>query len=227
MRFLSLFAGIGGFDLGLERAGMTCVGQCEIDPFCQKVLAKDWPNVARFEDVRTIKFDTSAKALYDSRYGTSEEQLSRSRESLQGGVVAGRDCVILRENSTGRVGVDESEGNQDASAEATRNGESLPPRRGDGKRQGAKHFGKGDRSGSDQEAESLPGVRGIPEIQGRAKRDSGASSRLQQAAGCNVALPEVSSRMAQEKSSNRKEGISGSRQQIYHGSIDLIAGGFP
>lgn len=54
MKFLSLFAGIGGFDLGLERSGWQCVGQVEIDPFCQKVLAKHWPNVPRFDDVRTV-----------------------------------------------------------------------------------------------------------------------------------------------------------------------------
>ena len=52
MKFISLFAGIGGFDLGLERAGMQCVAQVEIDPFCQKVLTKHWPNVERFSDVR-------------------------------------------------------------------------------------------------------------------------------------------------------------------------------
>lgn len=54
MKFLSLFSGIGGFDLGLERSGWQCVGQVEIDPFCQKVLAKHWPDVPRFDDVRTI-----------------------------------------------------------------------------------------------------------------------------------------------------------------------------
>jgi len=54
LTFGSLFAGIGGFDLGLERAGMTCKWQVEIDPFCRKVLEKHWPNVKRYEDVRTV-----------------------------------------------------------------------------------------------------------------------------------------------------------------------------
>lgn len=53
----SLFSGIGGFDLGLERAGMEIRFQVEIDPFCRKVLEKHWPAVRRYEDVRTIGAD--------------------------------------------------------------------------------------------------------------------------------------------------------------------------
>lgn len=54
MTFGSLFAGIGGMDLGLERAGMHCAWQVEINPYAQRVLAKHWPDVRRHNDVRTF-----------------------------------------------------------------------------------------------------------------------------------------------------------------------------
>lgn len=50
----SLFAGIGGFDLGFERAGIKTVWQVEIDPKARLVLAKHFPEAERFEDVRTV-----------------------------------------------------------------------------------------------------------------------------------------------------------------------------
>jgi len=55
LRHLDLFSGIGGFALGLERTGgFQTVGFCEIDPYCQRVLAKHWPGVPIYDDVRTL-----------------------------------------------------------------------------------------------------------------------------------------------------------------------------
>ncbi len=51
----SLFSGIGGFELGLERTGgFKTAWQCEINPFCLKVLEKHWPNVKRFTDIKKM-----------------------------------------------------------------------------------------------------------------------------------------------------------------------------
>jgi DNA (cytosine-5)-methyltransferase 1 len=55
MRFASFFAGVGGFDLGFHRAGMTAVFQCEIDPYCQLILKRHWPEVPLHDDITTLK----------------------------------------------------------------------------------------------------------------------------------------------------------------------------
>jgi len=54
MKVLDLFSGIGGFSLGLERAGMETIAFCEFEPHAQKILAKHWPNIPIHDDVRTL-----------------------------------------------------------------------------------------------------------------------------------------------------------------------------
>lgn len=54
LTFGSLFAGIGGFDLGFARAGMLCKWQVEIDNYANAILSQHWPAVPRFRDVRAF-----------------------------------------------------------------------------------------------------------------------------------------------------------------------------
>lgn len=55
MRVASFFAGIGGFDLGFQRAGMEIVFHCEIDEHCQKILKRHWPEVPLHGDITKLK----------------------------------------------------------------------------------------------------------------------------------------------------------------------------
>ena len=55
MKVLDLFSGIGGFSLGLERAGMETVAFCEINPFCQQILKKHWPHVPIHGDITELR----------------------------------------------------------------------------------------------------------------------------------------------------------------------------
>ena len=57
----SLFSGIGGLDLGLERAGMKVIWQSEIDPYCCKVLKKHWPKVPNYGNIKEINWQEIPK----------------------------------------------------------------------------------------------------------------------------------------------------------------------
>jgi len=85
MKFISLFAGIGGLDLGLERAGMECVAQVEIDDFCQKVLTKHWANVPKYKDVRDVgKHNLPTAELICGGFPCQDVSLAGNRKGLEG-----------------------------------------------------------------------------------------------------------------------------------------------
>lgn len=52
--FGSLFAGVGGFDMGMEQAGWECLFQVEWDKNCQHILNRHWPDVPKWGDVSTV-----------------------------------------------------------------------------------------------------------------------------------------------------------------------------
>lgn len=54
MTYGSLFAGVGGFDLGFDAAGLDCRWQVEIDATARSVLSRHWPTVPKFGDVRSV-----------------------------------------------------------------------------------------------------------------------------------------------------------------------------
>jgi len=60
LKVLDIFSGIGGFSLGLEKAGMQTVAFCEINSFCQGVLKKHWPSVPLFSDVSSLTAENFA-----------------------------------------------------------------------------------------------------------------------------------------------------------------------
>lgn len=110
MTFGSLFAGIGGFDLGFERAGMRCAWQVEIDDYANRVLKKHWPDVRRHKDIRTFppepasdwrcdvicggdpcQSNSAAVGSYKSKHENLASEFVRVVDAL-------RPSVVVREN---------------------------------------------------------------------------------------------------------------------------------
>lgn len=84
MNVLDLFSGIGGFSLGLERAGMRTVAFCEIDPFCRRVLEKHWPNVPIHADVRKLATDQLRVDVICGGFPCQDISIAGDRAGLSG-----------------------------------------------------------------------------------------------------------------------------------------------
>ena len=82
MKFGSAFAGIGGFDLGLEGSGMEGVWQIEIEPFCRRVLAARFPKSERHNDIRTCRGLTASVPASHARIGRSRDRERACQENV-------------------------------------------------------------------------------------------------------------------------------------------------
>ena len=63
---LDLCSGIGGISLAAEWAGIKTVAHCDIEPFCQKVIKKHWPDTPLFSDIRDITKETLVERGVDA-----------------------------------------------------------------------------------------------------------------------------------------------------------------
>lgn len=81
----SLFSGIGGLDEGLERSGLgRVVFQCEIDPFCRRVLRKHWPDATIYEDVRSVGHGAARVDVLCGGFPCQDVSLAGKRAGLAG-----------------------------------------------------------------------------------------------------------------------------------------------
>ena len=84
MNVLSLFSGIGGFDLGFERAGMTVVGVCEIDKHAQKILQRHFPAATLHTDVRKVSYERGTIDVVCGGFPCQDISVAGKRAGLAG-----------------------------------------------------------------------------------------------------------------------------------------------
>lgn len=83
LRVASLFSGIGGFDLGFERAGAEVIFQCELDKNAQRVLRAHWPEVPLHDDITTLERGPVAD-VYAGGFPCQDVSVAGRRAGLAG-----------------------------------------------------------------------------------------------------------------------------------------------
>lgn len=86
-RVASFFSGIGGFELGFEKADFKTVFQCEVDKFCLRVLDRHWPKVPKATDIRKVQIEEIPEAdVWTGGFPCQDLSLARmgKRDGLKG-----------------------------------------------------------------------------------------------------------------------------------------------
>lgn len=84
-KFNSFFAGIGGFDLGFESAGISPAFHCEINDFCQSVLKRHWPNLPKISDIKTLTIaDVPEAQVWCGGFPCQDVSVARGRQGRDG-----------------------------------------------------------------------------------------------------------------------------------------------
>ena len=81
---LDLFSGIGGFSVGLERAGLKTLAFCEVDPRARRVLLKHWPHVPIYEDITKMELGELRPDVICGGFPCQDLSLSGARVGLEG-----------------------------------------------------------------------------------------------------------------------------------------------
>lgn len=130
MRFLSLFAGVGGFDLGAQQAGWECVTQVEYDPDCTNILNRHWPHIPKHGDVTTYNgalhpadvvvggFPCQDVSVAGKRAGVLEDgtrsnlyrQIIRIVKEMRDATANASPRWVVLENVRGLLSIDNGEG---------------------------------------------------------------------------------------------------------------------
>jgi len=239
MNHASLFSGIGGFDLAAEWCGWNNVFQVEIDPFCQKVLKKNFPFTEKYEDIKRVMVDGDDNLIYCDCDESPESKICAGCKDVRRWSFDTGGGSIFWDNKAGNAQNFTKKGCKISVKYSAQIKESLLQRRKEGERLCSQCVGICDTKGDRESKNTLRNLQSHREYEKWKDYYSSTSRRLQQTTESQMALSEVPSPMAQEEQGNnckinheslypfRKTCHKGHKILCKRGEIDILSGGFP
>lgn len=247
LRLLDLFSGIGGFSLAASWTGqIETVAFCEIDPFCQKVLRKHWPEVPIIPDIREVTVERIQGIIADTEGKQAQPTEQRGLHSKPCGKGARINILVGGQIPQSGTCIRDGGVNSDVggflSDNPTSNVEDIDEKRVQVQRQsqvwgrepllsgdsslgqGAEPIRTSDKGWKNYSTGSLFDMWGIGGVQEREINNSSTSSQLRGTVKGNVAVSEMPSQTTQTKYDKGGDGTGICSQESY---IDILTGGFP